>query len=893
MTRHGPVIRLAAWLVRRTAPADAADAIVGDLLEELHDTRSRSRFLLQAGSVVLRCAPRRLRGQHDTPAALGAETGPGTGERTRTRMDSLILDLKYTLRSLAKRPSFALVVLATLALGIGAATAIFSVVEGILLRPLPFAEPGRLVFANETDGEDPMSFAWPNYKDVRDRAKSFESIACHQGNSFSVVGDGQPRRLQGRYVCAPFFEVLGVAMQAGRTFTAADDVLGAPPVAIVSDRFWKADLGGDPAVIGRTLRTSERTFTIVGVLPPGFRFFRPEDIYAPIGPGITEQSGWLDRGNHFGLNAIARLAEGVTLARANEEIQRIAADLRQAYPNTNARSGGQVVLLRDRFVAPVRDTLVALMGAVGFLLLLACVNVANLLVARGAARQHELAIRSALGGSRARIVAQLLAESTLLSCLGGLLGVAVAWWLLQTFVAVAPDGIPRIEDVRLNQMSLLFAVAASIACGLLFGAFPAFQASGGRSGRLLATAARMSGATAPRRTRRVLMIAETALALILLAGCGLMARTMLALGGVNTGFRPDNLMTARVILAGEAWTNTDKRIAFHGTALDRVRALPGVTAAALTLSLPIEGSNWGSVFVVRDKPVPARADLPSAAFVPVSGGYFEAMGIPVRAGRTFDARERVKSTPVLIVNETLARRLWPGENPIGKYLKQGWPETPESDSPWREVVGVVGDVKLNGVDQDTPMQAFVPLAHAPSRSVAFVVRTAGDPASIARPLQEAVNAIEKDLPVTRVVPMSQLMREAVARQRLSAMILGVFAFVAIVLAAVGLYGVVAHNVTERTREIGLRMALGADRSRVLGLFVSHGVGTAALGTLIGLAGAYALSRWLEGLLFGVEPGDPATMIAVAALLLLVAAFACYVPARRASRLDPLTALREA
>jgi putative ABC transport system permease protein len=806
-------------------------------------------------------------------------------------MDTLFLDLKYAVRSLTKRPSLALVVVATLALGIGAATAIFSIVEGILLRPLPFPEPDRLVFANETDGGDPMTFAWPNYVDVRDRAKSFESIACHQGNAFSVLEDARPRRVQGRLVCAPFFEVLQVEMQAGRTFSAADDVVGAPPVAIVSDRFWRVELGGDPAVIGRTLRTSELTFTIVGVLPPRFRFFRDEDIYAPLGLTMTPQSGWLDRGNHFGLNAIARLAPGVTLAQANEEAQRIADDLRRTYPNTNARSGAEVVLLRDRLVSSVRDTLVALMGAVGFLLLLAWVNVANLLVARGAARHHELAIRSALGSSRGRIVRQLLAESTLLSAAGGLLGIAVAAWLLQTLLALAPEGIPRIEDVRLNRVSLLFALGASLACGLLFGAFPAFQASGTRAGRLLASA-RTTGTAAPRRTRRLLMVVETALALILLAACGLMGRTMLALGGVDPGFSPDHLLTARVVLSGDAWNNTGKRIAFYDAVLDRTRTLPGVTSAALTLSLPIEGSNWGSVFIVRDKPVPPRAELPSAAFVPISTGYFETMTIPLRAGRAFDARDTASGARVLVVNETLARRLWPGENPIGKQLKQGWPETPEEDAPWREVIGVAGDVKLDGIDQDTPMQAFVPLAQAPSRSVALVARTAVDPASVARAVEQAVQSIQSDLPVTRVVPMEQLMRSSVARQRVSTMILAVFALVAIVLAAVGLYGVVSHSVTERTREIGVRMALGANRASVLALFVSHGVATACAGTVVGLAGAYALSRWLEGLLFGVRPGDPITMVAVAGLLLVVSALACYVPARRAARLDPLNALRE-
>ena len=866
----------ALWLLRRVLPPDAADAIVGDLIEELGLSGNRLRFLRHACSLIIRYAPAR------------ATSTRRHRIKERKSMETLLLDLKYAARSLSQRPTFLIVVLATLALGIGAATAIFSVVEAVLLRPLPFADPDRLIAANEMDGGDRMSFAWPNYVDVRERSTSYERIACHQANAFNVLSDGRPRRVPGRLVCADFFDTLGVRMQAGRSFTVDEDRVGATPAAVISDRFWRQDLGGDPAVVGRTLRTAERTFTIVGVLPRGFKFSRVEDIFVPIGITMTPDSGWLDRGNHFGLNAVARLKPRVTLAQANGELTRIADDLRRAYPNTNARSGAQVTRLHDRLVDQVRGTLVALMGAVGFLLLLACVNVANLLTARGAARRHELAIRAALGGSRWRLVRQLLVESTLLSVLGGLLGIAVAAWLVQTIVALAPEGTPRIEDVELNRMSLLFALTASALCGVFFGAFPAFQASAGTH---LLTRASQTATVSPRRTRRVLMVVEIALALILLAGCGLMARTMLSLNAVDPGFRVDHLLTARVMLSGDAWNNPDKRVAFHQSLIQRVRGVPGVTRAALTLSLPIEGSNWGSIFIVRDKPVPPRAELPAAAWVPVSAGYFETMEIALRGGRTFDERDGVGAARVLIVNETMARRLWPGENAVGKFVKQGWPETPESEAPWREVVGIVDDVKLEGVDQETPMQAFLPLPQNPARSVAIVARTSSDPESLARPVEAAVQELEKELPVTRVLPMTRLMQDAVARQRLSTVLLAVFALVAIVLAAVGLYGVVAHNVTERTREIGVRMALGAKRSEVLKLFVMHGLATAAVGTVCGLAGAYLLSRWLETLLFGVKATDPLTFGAVAIVLLMVAVTACYIPARRATRIDPLIALR--
>jgi putative ABC transport system permease protein len=874
----GRAERFGRALLGRFVPPDTTDAILGDLLEDLRESRNRVQFVKSVCSIAVRQATlhrNRIR----------------SSERKAARMESLLLDLKFAVRSLSKRPSFPIVVLTTLALGIGAATAIFSVVDGILLRPLPYAEPNRLVFLNETDGGRRMTFAWPNYLDLRERAQSYEAIACSQGNDFSVLSDGRPRRVPGRLVCAPFFEVLGVPLQAGRTFTAADDHAGASPVAIVSDRFWKQDLAGDPSVLGRTIRTAERTFTIVGVLPPGFWFGRPGDIFAPVGLIITRESGNLDRGNHGGLNAVARLKPGVTVARANDEISRIYEDLKRAYPNTNARSGGQVMPLADRFVDEIHGTLIALMGAVGFLLLLACVNVANLLVARSAAREHELAIRAALGGSRWRLVRQLLAESMLLSLGGGLLGIALGAWLLRGLIALAPEGIPRIEQVGLNQSSLLFGIAASVVCGLLFGAFPALQASGARGRHLLARASRTSAAVSPHRTRRLLMALETALALILLVGCGLMARTMLHLNAVDTGFRPDHLLTARIVLSGEAWNSGDRRIAFQDTLLDKLMQVPGVTRAGLTLSLPIEGSNWGSIFTVRDKPVPPRPELPTAAWVPISAGYFETMGIMLRAGRQFDARDNAKAGRVVIINTTFANRFWPGENAVGKFVKQGWPETPESDAPWREVVGVVNDVKLNGVDQDTPMQAFLPYPQEPARSMAIVLRTSTDPEHVARAVEGAVQSVEKDLPVIRLQPMTRLMQSAVSRQRLSAMILAVFALVAIVLAAVGLYGVVAHSVTERTREIGVRMALGAERGQVLRLFIVHGVVTAAAGAIVGVGGATVLSRWLDTLLFGVEPVDPATFVSVVLLLLVVAAIACYIPARRAARVDPLSALR--
>lgn len=873
------IIRAGAWLLERVLGREQAAVLLGDLLEEYQTHGSRGRFARDIVSILL----------HST-AASGGLPARSTQSGKGNPMENLLRDLRFAGRSYVKRPAFPSIVIITLALGIGSATAIFSIVEGILIRPLPFAEPDRLVAVNELNGPDRMSFAWPNYADVRDRIRSLESIACHQANAFNVVGNGPARRVLGRLVCASFFGVLGVPMQLGRTFTAADDHAGATPSVVVSDRFWRQDLAGDPAVIGRKLRTTEMTFTIVGVLPPSFRFVRPEDLYAPVGLTITPQSGWLDRGNHFGLNAVARLAHGKTFAQADAELKLIAEDLKRTYPNTNANNSAQAVPLHDRIVDDVRGTLHALLGAVSFLLLLACVNVANLFVARGAARRQELAIRVALGSSRGRVIRQLLVESSVLSVTGALLGIAVAYWLVATLVALAPEGIPRVQDVRVNQTSLAFALGVAVVCGLVFGALPAVQASS-VAGTQSLTRAGTTSAVSPRRTRRALMVVEIALALILLTGSGLMARTMLRLNAVDPGFDPHNLLTARVVLSGGAWDDLERRNAFYDRVIAAMRALPGVTDAALTLSLPIEGSNWGSVFSARDKPIPPRAELPSSAFIPVSTGYFRTMGIRLRSGREFTDADTRAAHRVVIVNETFARRLWPDEDPIGKLVKQGWPETPEEDAPWRQVVGLVADLTLEGVDQDVPLQAYLPLRQEPARSVAIVIRSTTPPEGLVRPLEAAVASINPDLPVTRAIPMVQLMRDAIARQRLSSVIFAVFAVLAVLLAAVGLYGVVSQSVTERTREIGVRMALGSDRAAVMRLFVMQGVATGALGTAIGLATAFLLARWMETMVFGVEPTDPLTFVVTPILLLVVAAAACYIPARRAARLDPVIALR--
>jgi putative ABC transport system permease protein len=874
---------LAEWLLRRTLPPGArGESILGDLVEDWHgfgETAAATlTFWRHAVSLAARYFWRRDRTYRPHPAA----TRGG-----HMFLDNFRNDLRYAIRSYAKAPSFTFIILTTLALGIGASTAIFSMVNGILLRPLPLHDPDRLLYVTEVNPKGTvMTVSWPNYLDWRARSQSFELLACSREESYTLTGTDRAQRLTGRRVTGSFFRVLGVSPATGRGFTDDDDRPNAAALAMLSDAYWRTKLGADPNVVGRTLTLDGRLHTVVGVLPRDFEYIRPYDLFTSMGPS-SGSGELLDRGNHNGFYALGRLKPGVTVEGATSELRTIAAALEREYPNTNSGVTIRAERLADRLVEDVRLTLLALFGAVGFLLLIACVNVANLLVARGAARQHELAVRAALGGGRSRLAGQLLVESTIISVAGGALGVVVAAWLLQALVAAAPEGIPRITDVRLDGATLLFALVSAAFCGIAFGALPALQASGVGGQHALVRGRAAGFAARSHRLRRGLMVVETALALLLLTGAGLMMRTLHELTQVETGFKPDHLLTTRFVLAGEQWTR-DKRAVFFDDVLTRVRTLPGVTSAALAFSLPIDGSNWNSIFIVGDKPVPPRAQLPSAAFTPVSAGYFETMGMRLVRGRFFNAADTTTAPKVTVVNESLAKRLWPGEDAVGKRLKQGWPENPNA---WRELVGVVADVKFNGVTADMPMQSYLPLAQEPSRGVAIVARSAGDPAALGLAIEGVMQQLNKELPLYEIRTMDEMLGDSIARQRLSMLVFVMFAAVALTLASVGLYGVVAHGVTERMHEIGVRIALGAEQRHVLGMVIRQGLSMALIGTAIGVGGALALSQWIQSLLFGVRATDPATIGAVVAMLLTVAVVACSVPAWRATRVDPTTALR--
>jgi putative ABC transport system permease protein len=890
--------RIADWLLRRFLPLDGQnDAIRGDLLEEF-----RRRSHLDHGSHLDRVSSLAPRASHlDRASRLASRPSQlwywretlalivrGHGYKKMLTLDNLGQDLRYAWRSYRKAPLFTLLVVLTLALGIGASTAIFSIVNGVLLRPLPFPDPERLTWVSEanTAGET-VSVSWMNYLDWRARQHSFDALSASQNSAFTLTGSGQATRVAGRRVTANFFHVLGAEPALGRAFLEDEDRPGAPGAAIVSHEFWQRQLSADPNVLGRSLMLDGTPHAIVGVLPAGFRYLRSYDVFVAMGP--LAGAGWIvDRGNHQGFMALGRLKPGVTPDAALTELRAIEADLSRTYPDAVSGLTVEMDSLKSRLVSDDRATLLVLFGSVGLLLLIACVNVANLLIARGASRRHELAVRAALGGKRLRLAMQLLIESSLLSAAGGAAGILLAGFLLRALIAVAPEGTPRLDEVALDGTALLFSIGAATACGLIFGAFPAAQASS-VSGQQLVIRTRAAGAVAgSHRLRRGLLVAEVALALVLLTAAGLMVRTLTRLTGVDTGLKPDHLLTLRLVLPA-AYKSPEQRLAVVTDLLARVRAVPGIVTAGAGYSLPIDGSIWSSSFSARDKPVPPTHDLlPSAGMIPVSDAYLEALGTRLTRGRLFTAADGPDAAPVAVINETLAAKVWPGEDPIGKFLKQGWPERP---GPWRQVVGVIADIKFEGITEPTTMQVYMPLAQDPPADFTLALRTAVEPGSVRPSVEAIVTAISRDMPVSRVRTMEQVLDRSIARQRMALLVLSVFAAVALILAASGLYGLVAHSVTERTHEIGVRMALGAARRDVIRLVIVHGLSMTAAGIVAGVIGAAALSKSLQGLVFGVEPTDPATFAAVIAMLLAVAVAACYLPAWRATRIAPTMALR--
>jgi putative ABC transport system permease protein len=802
-------------------------------------------------------------------------------------MTGLLQDLRYAMRALKRAPGFAAVSIVTLALGIAATTIVYSIVDGILLRPLPIVDPDRVMLARETNNGGDMSLSVPNYVDFRARQTSFAQFAAWRGLTANLTGIAEPRRLNVRHVTSDLFQTLGVTMMLGRDFTPADDKFGVDRTAIISYAFWQRELGGAADVIGRRITLDESPVTIIGVLPRYFTIARVEDVFLPFGTyNDPNNNMYAGRGNHFGLAAIGRLKPGVTSEQANAEMVTIARQLEQEYPNTNSGNGASARPLFETLVGSARPMLYVLLGAVSTMLLIACVNLANLMLSRAAGRAPEMAVRRSLGAARWRIARQMLTESVLLSIVGGTIGVAVAYAGFATLVQLLPPNQPRIHIIAIDWRVLLMAATASIVTGVLFGLMPAIQAATGRSMTLLRSARVTGTAHAGAGTRRTLMLAEVALALILVTGAGLMLRTMSNLARIETGFSHEQIISAQFSLP-QRYTR-EKRLVFLDQALERLRAVPGVANAAYTYSAPILGSNWNSIFIIDGQPVPPRNQLPSSGWIPASPEYIDTMGIRLLKGRWFDKRDLPDAPNVIVVNETFARRFFGTNDPIGARVKQGWPE---DRTPWRQIVGVVADTRMNGLQGDLTLQAYMPVGQSGQRDGLFMLRTNNDPSAMARSIQAAIHEIDPNLPLFNIQTMNDAIDGAIGNERLTMVLLIGFAALALLMAAIGVFGVTAYSVSQRTHELGIRMALGADRRSVLALVLRQEMGACLVGIAVGVIGATLLASLLESLLFGVTARDTLTLSIAAVVLLAVTVVACIIPARRATRVDPVTALR--
>jgi putative ABC transport system permease protein len=823
---------------------------------------------------------------HPAPVAPGAP-------RSLNMIGDLWQDARYAVRMLRKNPAFALVAVVALALGIGANTSIFSVVNTVLLRPLPYKEADRLVVVWEDrtkQGYPRDTPAAGNFTAWREQNRVFEGMAAVANVSINLTGAGEPERLEGRRVSAELFPLLGVEPQLGRAFTPEEDQPGSNTVVLLSHGLWQRRFGGDPSIVGRQLTLGGYAFTVVGVMPAHFQFpAREDELWIPI--AFTPQEA-ANRSRHF-LQVVARLKDGVTLEQAQAEMSAIAARMEQQYPDTNTHLGATVVPLHEQLVGDIRPALLVLLGAVGFVLLVACANVANLLLARAAARQKEIALRVALGASRLRLVRQFLTESVMLSLVGGGVGLLLSLWGVTVLKAFIPESIAQAREIAVDARVLGFTLLVSLLTGFVFGLAPAAQASRFNLNETLKEGGRDSS-TGRRgnRLRSLLVVAEVAISLVLLVGAGLLINSFLRLRGVDPGFRADNLLTMAVQLPQSKYPDGARRSAFYDEVLRRVESLPGVQSATVTNWIPLvrQGDSMGVSVEGTPDPAPGQGNRPAIVVRVVSPRYFETLGIQLLQGRPFDARTDRADTPnVVVISEAAARKFWPNQSPLGKRLTVGSPSNPED---WMEVVGVARDVRQFGLDAEPKPQMYLSYAQADFFAPRhLVVRTEGEPLNLAGTVRQTVWGIDRDQPVAQVRPMEDVLSDSIARQRFSMLLLGIFAGVALILAAVGIYGVMSYTVAQRTHEIGIRLALGAQKRDVLRLAVGQGLRLVLVGVAIGLVAAVALTRLMSSLLFGVSATDPLTLAAISALLVAVAALASYVPARRATKVDPMIALR--
>jgi putative ABC transport system permease protein len=804
-------------------------------------------------------------------------------------MDTFRQDVQYAIRRLVKGSGFTAIALVTLALGIGANSAIFSVVNAVLLRPLPYPQSEELVGVYHVWKGRRAVMSPMNFLDVKAQSRTIADMAAFNSGRYNLTGSGEPTQIDGAEVSASFFDVLRVRPLAGRTFHADENQPGRNTVVVLSHGLWQQRFGGDPKIVGRRITLDGRQITVVGVMPPGFSYPDKREIWLPL--EYDEVFTTKARGAWY-LTVIGRLAPGATVAQATAEVQTIGRRLEQQYHADNADLEMTAVSLHEATVGPIRPALMVLLGAVGFVLLIACANVANLLLARAAARESEMAVRTALGASRARLVRQLLTEAVILSLFGGVLGLLVATWGADVLVALEPQGVPRLGEVGIDRSVIAFTGGVALLTGLLFGLVPALQATGAGLGGTLKEGGRGGiGSSGRARVRGALVVAEMALAVMLLAGAGLLLKSFVRLQQVDPGFRFDDRLVFRVGLPDVAYAEAPKRVVFFESLLERVRALPGVSSAGAVVGVPLGGLSFVLTFDVEGRPPARPGEEPTMQIRVATPDYFRTMGIPLRRGRLFTAADRAGSQEVVMLSETAARRFFPDEDPLGKVIRLGWGRGEGKPNVGGTVVGIVGDVKQLGLDEESQPELYVPYAQQPVGAMDVVLRTAVPPASLAGVVGRQVHALDPNIPVSSIRPMEQIVAASVSTRRFYMLLLSVFAAVALLLAAVGIFGVMSYAVVQRTREIGIRIALGARDGQVVGMVVRQAMFLALVGVGAGTVAALVLARTLEGLLFDLSPTDPPTFAGVAALLTIVALTASYLPARRAASVDPMIALR--
>jgi putative ABC transport system permease protein len=883
---------MSSLLITRLRALLQRDKVIGDIDEEfrVHVEMETSANLERGMSPMeARRAAQRSFGN------LGSVRDAAYEIRGGGMIESFWQDIRYAARGLVKHKTFTIVAVVTLALGVGANTAIFSVVNELLLRPLPYADAQQLVMLWEVtpEGRHQNTTSRANFRGWREQTISFESMAAFSDQRLNLTGAGEAEEISVQFATPSLFHVLGVQPILGRDMKEEDGARDAPPIAILGYSFWQRRFGGDAQIIGKPILLNGEKFTVVGVMPAGFQWHikqrsgtgKPAEIWSAL--DIPPGEGPGSRGRF--LSTVARLKPGVSQPQAQADMNTVMARLEQDAPRFNKGYVTEIIPLRDQFVGNVRLALWIILGAVGFVLLIACANVANLMLSRAAAREREIAVRTALGAGRWRIVRQLLTESFLLAAIGGLLGLAIASWGIKALAAISPRDLVNLQRVGLNLTVLGWTMGISFVTAIIFGLAPALEAT-----RLNLTGALKEGKGAegqnPRsgRLRSGLVIAEVALALVLLASAGLLLKSFGQLQKIDSGFNPDNVLTMVVRVPDTKYKEDQQFVSFFRQTAERMRALPGVTSVGMVNFLPLYGGlGSGTGFTVEGRPTPAPGTEPSTNVRVSDAGYFTAMQIPLLRGRNFTDAEMDEAKHVIIINDAMARKHFAGEDPIGKRIT-----VPMSDKPVpTEIIGIVGDVRYDSLVDAPEPTVYFPHPDLTYAFMTFVIRTSGDPLELAPAVRRQIRALDPEQPVSDVRSMNQVMADTVARARFNTLLLALFAGLATLLAAVGIFGVMNYSLALRTREIGLRMALGAQNRQVLMLMLKQGLLLTVIGTVIGIAGALALTRLLSSLLFGVSAADPATFAGIVLLLMLVSLIACYLPARRATRIDPMMALR--